>query len=64
MAWPNEAWHINVRLTPRRRAAGEACAVVIALDGHFSPFAVDVMDVSTGVAGILIHHGVHLAVGK
>ena len=54
----------NDRLTYRRRTIGEATAVLIALDGLFSPVAVDVMDVSSGGVGILVPQGVSLVVGS
>ena len=54
----------NVRSSPRRRTAGAATAVLISLDGLFSPVAVDVMDVSAGGVGILIPQGVPLVVGN
>ena len=45
---------VNDRSTSRRMTAGEATAVLIALDGLFSPVAVDVIDVSSGGVGILM----------
>lgn len=51
------------RAAPRRRAAGEATALLIALDGLSSPVAVDVMDVSSGGVGIIAPQGVPLVVG-
>jgi len=64
MPWASESGHINGRLTPRRRTAGEATAVLMALDGLYSPVLVDVMDVSRGGIGILIPQSVPLVVGN
>jgi len=63
MASTNKGGHANGKSTPRRRTAGEATALLMAMDGLFSPVTVDVMDVSVGGVGILIPQGVPLAVG-
>ena len=63
MARNNEELPVNDRSTPRRRTAGEATALLIALDGLFSPVVVDVMDVSSGGVGILLPQHLTLAVG-
>lgn len=63
MARNNEEPPVNDRSTPRRRTAGEATALLIALDGLFSPVVVDVMDVSAGGVGILLPQHLTLAVG-
>jgi len=64
MITTNEGGNVNSRTTLRSRTTGEATAVLIALDGLFSPVAVDVMDVSSGGVGILMPQSVPLVVGR
>ena len=53
----------KLRLTPRRRTAGNASATLFSLADHFHPVIVEVMDVSAGGVGVLLPKDLPLCVG-
>jgi len=58
LASTNEWEHVNGRSNLRSSTGGEAGAVLFALDGRFSPVAVDVMNDSSGGVRIFVPQNV------